>query len=877
MAAALSLPTTAMARDEPSKPTPMMAQYHRLKAEAADALLFYRMGDFFELFFDDAKAAAATLDIALTKRGADGGEPIPMCGVPVHAAEAYLARLIRAGHRVAIAEQIESPAEARKARGAKALVDRAIVRLVTPGTLTEDNLLDSGATNWLAAVARAGDEWGIAAADISTGRFELVACGPGELQSELARLAPAETIADTKVPGIATTAGKGGFDSHVGERALKTRFGVATLDGFGAPSRAELAAAGGLLAYLDATQKDAAAFLAAPRRIARSGHMAIDAATRDSLEICRTQAGTLAGSLLACIDRCVTAPGRRLIAADLSAPLTDIAAIEARLALVQWLHDEPLRRARVRDALKAMPDIGRALGRLVADRGSPRDLALLRDGLAASAALKAELEAEPLLPDLLKALLPDLGGHAVLVDRLAAALVEAPPLDASKGGYIVEGYDAALDALRSAGSDGRRAIAALEARYREATGIPTLKIRHNAVLGYHIEVGARHADRLMAADSGFAHRQTLAGVVRFNSPDLHAEAARVVEAGGHALAAEAAHAEELSAHAVAAAPRIAATADAIARIDVAASHATRAAEGQWCLPRLVAQPCLELGAARHPVVEAALAANGERFVANDVALGAHDRLWLITGPNMGGKSTFLRQVALAALLAQAGSYVPAASATIGIVDRLFSRVGAADNLARGRSTFMVEMVETAAILAQATPHSLVILDEIGRGTSTYDGLAIAWAVVEAMHDDVKARTLFATHYHELTRLADRLDALSLHHVRAREWKGELVLLHELANGPADRSYGIAVAKLAGISPTVLARAKAVLAKLEAGRDATGGIAAGLDDLPLFAAAAPPEPAADPLAEAVAAIHPDSLTPREALDAIYALKRLAGGD
>ena len=865
----------AMARDETHKPTPMMAQYHRLKAEAPDALLFYRMGDFFELFFDDAKAAAATLDIALTKRGADGGEPVPMCGVPVHAAESYLARLIRAGHRVAIAEQIESPAEARKARGAKALVERAIVRLVTPGTLTEENLLDSGAANWLAAIGRAGDEWAIAAADISTGRFELVACGTGELRSDLARLAPAETIAADKVPGIATTPGKGGFDSIAGERALKSRFGVSTLDGFGSPGRAELAAAGGLLAYLDATQKDAAAFLAAPRRIARASLMAIDAATRDSLEISRTQAGQVQGSLLSTIDRCVTAPGRRLLAADLSAPLTDIRAIEARLALVQWLHEEPLRRERVRGALKAMPDIGRALGRLVSSRGSPRDLALLRDGLIAAAALKQEVEGEPLLPDLLRALLPDLGGHAALTDRLGQALVDAPPLDVSKGGYIAPGYDAALDALRSASQDGRRAIAALEARYREATGVPTLKIRHNAVLGYHIEVGAKHADRLMTEGSGFTHRQTLAGVVRFNSPDLHAEASRVVEAGAHALAAEAAHFEELAALSIAAAPRIAGTADAIARIDVAASHAARATEGQWCLPSLVEQPCLELDAARHPVVEAALAADGERFVANDVALGVHDRLWLITGPNMGGKSTFLRQAALATLLAQAGSYVPAARARIGIVDRLFSRVGAADNLARGRSTFMVEMVETAAILAQATPSSLVILDEIGRGTSTYDGLAIAWAVVEAMHDSVRARTLFATHYHELTRLADRLDALSLHHVRAREWKGDLVLLHEVADGPADRSYGIAVAKLAGVPPLVLARAKSVLARLEAGRDATGGIAAGLDDLPLFASQQVEPPATDPVADALAAIDPDSLSPREALEALYTLKRIAG--
>ncbi|MEA1072581.1 DNA mismatch repair protein MutS [Sphingomonas sp. LY160] len=866
-----------MARDEapPSKTTPMMEQYHRLKAEAGDAMLFYRMGDFFELFFDDAKAAAATLDIALTARGADGGSPIPMCGVPVHSAESYLARLIRAGHRVAIAEQIESPAEARRARGSKALVERAIVRLVTPGTLTEETLLESGAANWLAAVARVGDDWAIAAADISTGRFELVACGPGEMKSELARLSPAETIADGKVPGIATVAGKGGFDSAGGERALKSRFAVSTLDGFGDPSRAELAAAGGLLTYLDATQKGATAFLSAPRRIARSGHVAIDPATRDSLEICRTQTGTHAGSLLACVDRCVTAPGRRLLAADLSAPLTDIGAIQHRLALVHWFHGEPLRRARVRASLKAMSDIGRALGRLVAGRGSPRDLAQLRDGLIAAASLRDDLSGESETPDLLAHLLPSLGGHAALTDKLSAALIASPPLDAAKGGYIAEGYDAALDALRSASSDGRRAIAALEARYREATGVAALKIRHNSVLGYHIEVSAKYADGLMAPDSGFTHRQTLAGVVRFNSPDLHAEASRVVEAGAHALAAEAAHFEDLSTIAVAASAKIAATADAIARIDVAAANAERASESQWCLPTLTEQPCLELDSARHPVVEEALAKAGEPFVANDVALGATDRLWLLTGPNMGGKSTFLRQAAIAALLAQAGCFVPAARARIGIVDRLFSRVGAADNLARGRSTFMVEMVETAAILAQATPRSLVILDEIGRGTSTYDGLAIAWAVVEAMHDDVRARTLFATHYHELTRLADRLDCLSLHHVRAREWKGDLVLLHEVAAGPADRSYGIAVAKLAGVPPAVLSRAKAVLAKLEAGRDATGGIAAGLDDLPLFAAmAAEPEAPVDPLADALAAIEPDRLSPREALEALYALKAIA---
>ncbi|HXS50509.1 MAG TPA: DNA mismatch repair protein MutS [Sphingomicrobium sp.] len=861
-----------MARSD--APTPMMAQYRRLKEEAGDALLFYRMGDFFELFFDDAKAASASLDIALTKRGEDGGEPIPMCGVPVHSAEAYLARLIKAGHRVAIAEQTESPAEARKARGSKTLVERAIVRLVTPGTLTEETLLESSSANWLAAIGRAGDEWAVAAADISTGRFELVSCGPGELAAELARLAPAETIADSSVPGVRTSAGKGGFDSVAGERALKTRFGLSTLDGLGSPSRAELAAAGGLLAYLEATQKGAGILLDAPRRISRTAHMGIDAATRDSLELTRSVGGPAEGSLVAEIDRCQTAAGRRLLCEDIAAPLTDRAAIERRLALVAWLHEAALRREPVRTSLKQLPDVSRALARLSAGRGSPRDLALLRDGLAGATELRGELEMEPDRPRLLDDLLPRLGGHGALVDRFRAALVESPPIDASKGGYIAEGYDAALDALRDAASNGRRAIAALEARYRDSTGIASLKIRHNAVLGYHVEVSAKHADRLMAPDSGFTHRQTLAGVVRFNSPELHDEASRVIEAGAHALAAEAAHAEELTKLAVAAAPQITATADAIARIDVAASHAHRAAESGWAAPQLTDEACLEIEGGRHPVVESALRQAGERFVANDLSMGRNDRLWLITGPNMGGKSTFLRQAALIAVLAQAGSFVPATRAKVGIVDRLFSRVGASDNLARGRSTFMVEMVETAAILAQATRQSLVVLDEIGRGTSTYDGLAIAWAVVEAMHDQVKCRTLFATHYHELTRLAGRLDSLSLHHVRAREWKSDLVLLHEVADGAADRSYGIAVAKLAGLPPAVVGRARSVLAKLEAGRDATGGIAAGLDDLPLFAVSAAPEHEADPLVAALAEIEPDSLTPREALEHLYRLKRLA---
>jgi len=853
--------------------TPMMAQYLALKAEAPDCLLFYRMGDFFELFFDDAKSAAACLDIALTARGEHEGEKIPMCGVPIHAAESYLARLIRGGFRVAIAEQIESPAEARK-RGSKSVVNRAIVRVVTAGTLTEEALLDSRAANWLVAVAKVGERYGLAAADVSTGRFELGSVPGPALDAELARLAAAEIVAPEPLAGLETRERKAGFDSVAAERRLKDRFEVATLDGFGAFDRAALSAAGGLLSYLDEVARDSLPFLRPPVPRASGDHMMIDAATRESLELTVSATGARAGSLLASVDRTVTGAGARLLAADVGAPLLDRAAIEARLDLVALFEGDAGARDMLRRQLKALPDIGRALGRLVAGRFGPRDLGQLRDGLDEARRLHGRLAALADPPALLESLLPALTGHGALVDLLSRALVPSPPIDSSQGGYIAEGYDAALDDLRATGGEGRRAIAALEARYRAQTGIAVLKIRHNAVLGYHVEVPAKHGDRLMAADSGFTHRQTLAGVVRFNAPDLHDQAVRVTQAGNHALAAEAAHLEALKQAALERAEPIAAAADALARLDVAAGLAERAAEGGWCRPRFASHACFEVVGGRHPVVEEALRASGARFVANDCKLNEQERVWLVTGPNMGGKSTFLRQNALIALLAQAGSYVPAAEAKLGLVDRLFSRVGASDNLARGRSTFMVEMVETAAILSQATPNSFVILDEVGRGTSTYDGLAIAWAVTEAVHDRNKCRCLFATHYHELTRLAERLDALSLRHVRAREWKGELVFLHEVASGPADRSYGIAVAKLAGLPAPVLARARSVLAKLEVGRAATGGIAAGLDDLPLFAAAPQEETAPDPLQEALAGVNADSLSPREALDLVYRLKALA---
>jgi len=871
------------ALDDP-KPTPMMAQYLRLREEAGDALLFYRMGDFFELFFEDARTAAQILDIALTTRGEHGGAPIPMCGVPVHSAEGYLARLIKAGCRVAIAEQVETPDEAKaraKREGtpsSKALVGRAIVRLVTAGTLTEEALLEPRRANVLAALAELRGTIGIAAVDVSTGAMVLEECAADQLGAALARLSPSEVVVPEDWqhgPEEAIYRPRSTFASDAGAERLKSVHGVATLDAFGDFSRAMLGAAGGLIAYLDHVGRGKLPLLLPPVARGAEAGMTMDAATRASLEILESTTGGRAGSLIGAVDRCVTGAGSRLLAEDLSAPLLDVAQIEARLALVQFWRDRPIERAQLREALRAIPDLGRALGRVVAGRGSPRDLGQLRDGLSEAMRLHHWLSDAPDRPALLDNVLLRLTGHGALTDWLSRALVPSPPTERSGGGYIADGYDAALDELRATSGDARRAIAAMEARYRDETGIATLKIRHNGVLGYFIEVAARYADTLMAPDSGFTHRQTMAGAVRFNSLKLHEEAARIAEAGGHALAAEEAHFEELVTEVVAAREAIAATAAALARIDVAAGNAERAAEGDWCRPDIAEDAGLTITGGRHPVVEAALAKAGDRFVANDCSLAQANRLWLIGGPNMGGKSTFLRQNALIVLLAQAGCFVPASAARIGLVDRLFSRVGAADNLARGRSTFMVEMVETAAILAQATGRSFVILDEVGRGTSTYDGLALAWAVAEAVHTQIRCRCLFATHYHELARLAETCEALSLHHVRAREWQGDLVLLHELANGPADRSYGLAVARLAGVPAPVVARAKAVLAKLEATREATGGIAAGLGDLPLFAMlAAEPDPATpeQQLAEALRTADLDALTPREALDLLYEWKR-----
>ncbi|MBB6226515.1 DNA mismatch repair protein MutS [Polymorphobacter multimanifer] len=845
----------------------MIAQYLALKAQSEGCLLFFRMGDFYELFFEDAQAAARTLDITLTSRGEHAGAPIPMCGVPIHAADGYLARLIKGGHRVAIAEQIESPAEARKRPG-KSLVARAITRIVTPGTLTEDVLLEARRANWLAAVTDGAIAW----LDLSTGSFHTRADTPAALAAELARLAAAETLhaEGSPAPAAGATARPASdFGAARGEAALKGHFGVTTLDGFGAFTPPELAAAGALLAYVKATALAAVPLLCPPRRELPGSTMAIDAATRASLELARSSRGSRSGSLEAVVDATVTAAGARALGEDLAAPLTDPAAINARLDLVEWFASHPTARPRTRQRLAAAPDIARALGRLAIGRWTPRDLAAVRDGVSAALALKAQLAAEPLAPALLGEVLAAIGAHGALLAELSAALVPQPPVEAA--GSIASGFDAALDALKASARDGRSAVAALESRLRAETGVASLKVRHNGVLGYHIEVPARAADPLMVPTSGFIHRQTLAGQVRFGSVELAGLAASIASAADHAAAAEAAHLEALREAVLAESAGLGGTAQALARLDVASALAERAAAEGWVRPLVDGSTAFAVRGGRHPVVEAAVQAARGRFVANDCDLSADARLWLVTGPNMAGKSTFLRQNALIAVMAQAGSFVPAAAAHIGIVDRLFSRVGASDDLAQGRSTFMVEMVETAAILSGATARSLVILDEVGRGTSTYDGLAIAWAVLEAVHDDLQARCLFATHYRELTALAARLKCLACVHVRAREWKGELVFLHEVVPGAADRSYGLAVARLAGVPAPVLARARSVLARLEANRDKTGGLAAGLAELPLFAAAAPV--AGDALRERLAGLDVDEISPREALDLLAELKAM----
>jgi len=881
---------------DPAGATPMMAQYIEIKAANPDCLLFYRMGDFYELFFGDAEIASRALGIVLTKRGRHGGAEIPMCGVPVDRADDYLSRLIAMGNRVAVCEQTEDPAEAKR-RGPKSVVRREVVRLVTPGTITEDRLLDPARANLLLAIGRrktgeGATAYGLAAIDISTGRFSLSEVPAGDLAGAIARHDPREIVLSEAIHGDPALAriwqesraaivplAQAELEPAAAERRVREQYGVSTLDGFGSFTRAEIQAAGTGLLYIARTQLAARAPLSVPTREEAGSTLAIDAATRANLELTRTLSGERTGSLLDTIDRTVTANGARLLAERLAGPLTDLAGIAQRHETVAYLaEDHALRRA-IRETLSRAPDLARALSRVGLGRGGPRDFAAIRDGLMAAAGLGAVLTQAGAATAELAAIAEALGAaDPDLADTLQRALADELPLSRRDGGFIRTGYSDEIDEARLLGQDSRKVVAALQARYAEETGCRTLRIKHNNLLGFFIEVPQSVGEAcLKGLQRDFVHRQTMVDAMRFTSVELGDLERRISGASDRALALESKIFDELAARIVEQSSQTAQVAEALAAVDVAASNAELAVELDWRRPEVDDSLAFAITGGRHPVVEAALRRAGEPFIANDCDLSGETRgrIRLITGPNMGGKSTFLRQNALIAVLAQMGAFVPAASARIGRVDRLFSRVGAADDLARGQSTFMVEMVETAAILNQATRRSLVILDEIGRGTATFDGLSIAWACLEHLHEANACRALFATHFHELTALGDRLARLDNATLKVAEHRDGVVFLHEVVPGIAERSYGLQVARLAGLPGSVVARAGAILKSLEKaerGRPAR----AKIDDLPLFAALAPPPPpeppAEDPLGALLDTIDPDALTPREALDALYRLKR-----
>ena len=874
--------------------SPAMAQWFAAKAEHPDALLFFRMGDFFEMFFADAEAASEALDIALSHRGSHQGQPVAMCGVPAHAHETYLARLIRRGFRVAICEQMETPEEAKK-RKAPA-VRRDVVRLVTPGTLTEDSLLEAARPAWLLALTPAdANTLGAAWLDISTGAFETEALAREELPALLARLEPAEILAPKGLhPGAVEVA-----TPRDATRRVASHFGVATLEGFGAFTPAEITAAAMALDYVQATQRGSMPRLGRPQPQGGRGVLHMDAATRRSLEILRparegaSETGARGSSkdcLLGAVDRTITAAGARELTARLASPLAEAGAILARHDAVHALLLAAPLRATLRTTLKGAPDMARALARLSLDRFAPRDLAAIRDGLARAAHIAQALEeAALLLPQLLTAAAAALCPDEDPAPELTRALAETLPARLDDPGLVAPGYDGELDALRRLRDDARGAIAGLQLDLAQAWGVASVKIRHHQQFGYLAEMQAAQGEKLLReppakAVGEFApiHRQTMANAHRFTCTALASLDRRLSEAADQAARREKLIARRLRELCLAAGPGIAAAAAALAELDVHAAGAEIAAEGRWCRPELTDRPDFAVVGGRHPVVAAALARNkAGSFVPNDCDLSPGRRLCLLTGPNMAGKSTFLRQNALFAVLAQAGLFVPAESARLGLVDRLFSRVGAADDIAGGRSTFMVEMAETAAILNQAGPRSLVVLDEVGRGTATWDGLAIAWAVLEALHDRIRCRTIFATHFHELTALAGKLPELALATMRVREWKNEVVFLHSIGAGAAEKSWGLHVARLAGVPRGVLTRAAQVLTALEA---RARGLDPLSDELPLFAQASAPAVAANPAAgaapgaveAALAALDLDALSPRQAQEALWRLKSMLTG-
>ncbi|MBS3648671.1 DNA mismatch repair protein MutS [Pseudaminobacter sp. 19-2017] len=879
----------------------MMEQYMEIKAANPDSLLFYRMGDFYELFFDDAEIASRALGIVLTKRGKHAGADIPMCGVPIHAADDYLQKLIGLGHRVAVCEQIEDPAEAKK-RGSKSVVRRDVVRLVTPGTITEDKLLSPGEANFLMALGRvkAGGDGALALAwlELSTGLFKVAETAADRLLADVLRIDPRELIVaepvfyDPELKPVFDVLGRTAspqpaalFDSAAAADRIARFYQVATPDGFASFSRAELSAISGIIAFIEKTQKAERPPLGIPERETAGSTLFIDAPTRANLELVKTLSGARDGSLLSAIDRTVTGAGARLLCERLTAPLTDAGRVNARLDSVSWLGQETALREGLRALLKGLADMPRALTRLALNRGGPRDLGTIAAGLGVAEQV-AELLGRSELPtemaaalEVLKALPHEFGS------RLTRALADELPLLKRDGGFVRENWDAELDEMRALRDQSRQVVAAMERALAEETGVRSLKIRHNNVLGYYVEVTANHQAALTGTDAlraRFIHRQTMASAMRFTTTELADLETKIVNAADRALTIELAVFDQLVAETIRLAEDIRRGAAALAVLDVSAALATIAADEDWTRPLVDDSLAFEIFGGRHPVVEQSLRrTSGQPFIANDCHLspapdGKFGAIWLLTGPNMGGKSTFLRQNALIAILAQAGCFVPAARAHIGVVDRLFSRVGASDDLARGRSTFMVEMVETAAILNQAGERALVILDEIGRGTATFDGLSIAWAAVEYLHEKNRCRSIFATHFHEMTALAEKLPRLHNVTMRVKEWEGEVIFLHEVGKGAADRSYGIQVARLAGLPAPVVEGARAVLHQLESGE--TSGKADRLvDDLPLFSVAArreapkPQEPEPDRLRETLAALAPDEMTPREALEAIYRLK------
>ena len=842
----------------------MMQQYLRIKAEHPDILVFYRMGDFYELFYDDARRAARLLDITLTSRGQSAGEAIPMAGVPVHAVDQYLGRLVRLGESVAVCEQIGDPARS------KGPVERKVVRIVTPGTVTDEALLEDRRDNLLAACAEHGDSFGLAVLDLSSGRFSVQALHSlGNLLGELERLKPSELLISETWETPRAFEGMPGlkrrppwhFDPDTATRQLSEQFGTRDLAGFGCHDMPlAVAAAGSLLHYVRDTQRIALPHLLG-LRVERSDEAIImDAASRRNLELDHAPSGRAEHTLLGVFDRTAGAMGSRLLRRWIHRPLRDHKLLQRRHQCVDTLLDNRQFEA-LHDALAGLCDVERILSRVALKSARPRDLASLRDTLNALPALQRQLA--PLEDLLLGSLATRIGEHPACCALLSEALVESPPVLIRDGGVMARGFDVELDELRALSENADQFLVDLEERERERSGIANLKVRFNRVHGYYLEVSRSQADQVPA---DYQRRQTLKGAERFITPELKAFEDKVLSARERALAREKALYEDLLARLLDYLSDLQRCAEALAELDVLATLAERGDSLDLRRPQLSVAPGIEIIAGRHPVVERVIE---NPFVPNDVRLDDDQRMLIITGPNMGGKSTYMRQTALIVLLAHIGSFVPAERATLGPVDRIFTRIGASDDLASGRSTFMVEMTETANILHNATPHSLVLMDEIGRGTSTYDGLALAWACAADLARRIRAFTLFATHYFELTRLPETLSAVTNVHLDAMEYGDRIVFLHALKPGPADRSYGLHVAALAGIPPGVLEEAKEHLRQLEEQQDTASETGpAQQEQLGLFR-----HPGDHPLIEAMEGIDPTDISPRQALEVLFKLKEL----